>query len=48
MYVFACRTRQLRLPLHVDGDKNVRYDIALRECEPFAVDFDLAMGQAFA
>ncbi|WP_430244387.1 PD-(D/E)XK motif protein [Neorhizobium sp. DAR64861/K0K2] len=30
------------------GVQNVRYDIALRECEPFAVNFDLAMGQAFA
>lgn len=30
------------------GVQNVRYDIALRECEPFAVDFDGAMDQAFA
>lgn len=29
------------------GVQNVRYDIALRECEPFVVDFDLAMNQAF-
>lgn len=30
------------------GVRNVRYDIALRECEPFAVEFDVAMERAFA
>ncbi|NEK20608.1 PD-(D/E)XK motif protein [Rhizobium leguminosarum] len=30
------------------GVQSVRYDIALRDCEPFAVDFDGAMEQAFA
>ncbi|WP_167392237.1 PD-(D/E)XK motif protein [Mesorhizobium sophorae] len=29
------------------GVQNVRYDIVLRECEPFAVDFDVAMDQVF-